>query len=146
MIRISIPHPGSLSRITVLGLGCLFFVGVSFANPVFGNEISIQEVAADKAKTGVSGDTENKEFASPEILIAFSDAVNGDGKRLVYPASAIFDVDGDGADELVVGTINGYFTKFENTNKEDSDGSKPSWGEPEFLKTSAGKRIKLDNC
>ena len=70
-----------------------------------------------------------------------------DGKpiahRASFPSPAIYDVDGDGADELLVGSLRGTIDVFENVN-ESKDGD-PVWGDRVNLEDSAGKKIKVTN-
>jgi len=60
----------------------------------------------------------------------------------MYPSPAIFDVDNDGQDELVIGTIFGRLVFSENTNASAGD---PIWSEPEPIETTEGEPLKLNN-
>ena len=81
------------------------------------------------------------EFEAPVVLKAGDSVLNSNGK-LRYPSPAIFDVDGDGKDELVIGTIFGELVACEN---ENNSGGEPVWAEPIPIKSTDGKSLDLNN-
>ena len=62
-------------------------------------------------------------------------------KRFVSPA--IFDVDGDGKTELVIGSLMGSVGVYENLNTSRS--SDPVWGPQKSLKDAKGEQIRTSN-
>lgn len=88
----------------------------------------------------VAGEPEDK-FEAPVCLKVGDDPINQTG-RLMYPSPAIFDVDNDGQDELVIGTIFGRLVFSKNTNASAGD---PVWSEPEPIETTEGEPLKLNN-
>ena len=84
----------------------------------------------------------DNQFESPICIKAGDKILNADGAML-YPSPAIFDVDQDGNDELVIGTIFGKIFACENSNA--SSVGDPVWGNPKALKTKDGKELKLNN-
>ena len=75
-----------------------------------------------------------------DIMIS-DKALNKDG-GMMYPSPAILDIDRDGQNELVIGTIFGGVFACENENTESGD---PVWGKPQPVKTADGKPLKLNN-
>lgn len=82
------------------------------------------------------------DFAAPVRLMVGKIPMNSDVKQM-YPSPAVYDVDADGKDELVVGDIFGALHVYENENK-DGKGD-PVWGKPERLKMADGEAIKVSN-
>ena len=61
----------------------------------------------------------------------------------MYPSPALYDVDGDGQDELVVGDIFGSLNVYENQNA--SGKGDPVWAEHVRLNSTKGEPIKVSN-
>lgn len=80
--------------------------------------------AQDKAK-----------FATPERLKANGKFVN-EVEKTLYPSPVLFDIDGDGQRELVVGDLFGYLWVHEKSGS--------SWGPSKKLQAD-GKALKLPN-
>lgn len=80
-------------------------------------------------------------FDAPVVLKAGDQPINANG-RIMYPSPAIFDVDNDGKDELVIGSIFGSVHACEN--ESDSSGE-PSWSAPEAVNTSDNEPLELNN-
>ncbi len=59
---------------------------------------------------------------------------------ILYPSPTVFDVDGDGADELLIGEIFGSISVSDSAEGEDS----LAWGKAKKM-TSGGEPIKLNN-
>ena len=82
----------------------------------------------------------NELFEAPVRLMS-------DGKPLEardsFPSPAIYDIDGDGVNEMTVGGLRGNLEVFEDSNK--SGQGEPIWKSRGSLKDSDGKRIKLTN-
>ena len=72
------------------------------------------------------GQDSKSRFEEPVFLKVGDSPMNEDGS-MMYPSPAIFDVDNDGQDELVVGTIFGGVFACENENTGKGD---PQWSEP----------------
>ncbi|MDB2687430.1 protein-disulfide reductase DsbD N-terminal domain-containing protein [Mariniblastus sp.] len=83
---------------------------------------------------------ENELFEAPVRLMS-------DGKPLEardpFPSPAIYDIDGDGVNEMTVGGLRGNLEVFEDSNK--SGKGEPIWKSRGSLKDSDGNRIKLTN-
>lgn len=79
-------------------------------------------------------------FGAPELLRVGEAPLNATAKQM-YPSPAVFDVDRDGRDELVVGCISGRLSVYENEAQE----GEPTWSEPRALKSVDGKDIKVSN-
>ena len=83
---------------------------------------------------------ENELFEAPVRLMS-------DGKPLEardpFPSPAIYDIDGDGVNEMTVGGLRGNLEVFEDSNKTGQ--GEPIWKSRGSLKDSDGKRIKLTN-
>ncbi len=75
-------------------------------------------------------------FHGPVALTAGGKALEG----ILYPSPTIFDVDGDGADELMIGEIFGSITISERATGEDP----LAWDKAKKMMTG-GKPIKLNN-
>ena len=75
--------------------------------------------------------------------------INADGKPLNTAAKkrfvspAIFDVDGDGKTELVIGSLMGSVGVYENLNTSRS--GDPVWGPQKSLKDAKGEQIRTSN-
>ena len=83
---------------------------------------------------------ENELFEAPVRLMS-------DGKPLEardpFPSPAIYDIDGDGVNEMTVGGLRGDLEVFEDSNKTGK--GEPIWKSRGSLKGSDGKSIKLTN-
>lgn len=77
-------------------------------------------------------------FAAPVLL---TEAGAPLGRGLLYPSPALFDVDGDGAAELVLGDLIGNVWKHERSEGEDT----LAWSKRERVQASDGKDLKFNN-
>ncbi len=84
---------------------------------------------------------EHKLFEAP-VRLKVGDKFLNESANQMYPSPAMFDVDNDGQDELVVGDIFGSLNVYENI--ADSHGDK-IWEEFTPLKTADGKAINVSN-
>ncbi len=80
-------------------------------------------------------------FDAPVVLKVGDKPLNADGE-IMYPSPAIFDIDNDGKDELVIGSIFGSVHACEN--ESDSSGE-PVWSEPKVVKTNKNEPLELNN-
>ena len=81
-------------------------------------------------------------FESPVRLKVAGAPLNTKAK-VRFPSPAIFDVDGDGQAELVIGSLMGSVGVYENLNTSGT--GDPEWDSQEPLKDSKGKRIRTSN-
>lgn len=91
---------------------------------------------------GVSAGQATKLWEAPVPLMVGDVPMNADG-RMAYPSPAIFDIDGDGLNELVMGTIFGAIFSCENSNQGKS--GDPVWGSPKAVQAAHGKPLRLNN-
>ena len=89
----------------------------------------------------VTAQESHSQFEDPVYLKVGDMPLNEDGS-MMYPSPAIFDVDNDGTDELVIGTIFGSIYACENSN---TDGGEPVWERPEVVKDRDGEALNLNN-
>lgn len=80
-------------------------------------------------------------FAAPVMLMADGVAVNSEDEQ-PYPTPLLFDVDRDGATELVVGDLWGNLFRYERVVHEDGT---PGWGERDAVRHHDGSAIELPN-
>ena len=105
-----------------------------FCNPPQNKTVSITIPAAKPSGSGL--------FEHPV-------QINADGKPLNtvaktrFPSPGIFDVDGDGTAELVIGGLMGSVGVYENQNT--SGKGDPVWGPRDEFKDSKGKTIRTSN-
>lgn len=110
----------------------------------FKTTISIPASEVDQAKKADTPERyvyKNQFFAAPERLMVGEQPLNVAAKQM-YPSPAVYDVDNDGENELVVGDIFGTLNVYEN---ENSDGGEPIWSKHSPLKTAEGEKIKVSN-
>lgn len=81
------------------------------------------------------------QFEDPVFLQVGDAPMNEDGS-MMYPSPALMDVDNDGDNELVIGTIFGQVFACENTGE---DGQDPVWSAPTAVNTVNGEPLKLNN-
>ncbi len=81
-------------------------------------------------------------FEAPFRLMVGDSPLNVAAKQM-YPSPAMFDVDGDGRVELVVGDIFGSLNVYQNESK--SGAGDPVWSKHVGLKTADGAKIKVSN-
>lgn len=80
-------------------------------------------------------------FDDPVFLQVDDAPMNEDGK-MMYPSPVVFDIDNDGTNELVIGTIFGALLACENSNEGSGD---PVWEAPVVVNTHDGEPIDLNN-
>ncbi len=85
---------------------------------------------------------ENKFFDAPVRLMVGAAPMNTTAKQM-YPSPALFDVDGDGKNELAVGDIFGGLQIYENENEAGS--GEPVWSEPTALMNVEASPIRVHN-
>ena len=100
--------------------------------------ITIPEAPATSKNAAASSSV----FESPVRLTVDGKPLNGQA-GLRFPSPGIFDVDGDGKAELVVGSLMGSVNVYKNLNK--SENGDPVWGPRESFKDAEGKQIKTSN-
>lgn len=83
----------------------------------------------------------NSYFAAPQLLMVGDKPMNTAAGQM-YPSPSVYDVDGDGQDELVLGDIWGTLDVFENVNDAGGD---PVWSEFSPLENTDGDEIKVSN-
>ena len=93
------------------------------------------------AQTSISTPDNGSDFEKP-VYLKVKDAPMNESGKMMYPSPAIFDVDWDGKDELVIGTISGEVFACENSNDRKGD---PVWSAPLSVKTDDDKPIRLFN-
>ena len=81
-------------------------------------------------------------FETPVRLMSGDKPLNV-AARQMYPSPAIYDVDGDGRTELIVGDIFGTLNVYENENTTGE--GDPVWSKHTALKNADGKKIKVSN-
>ncbi|MFT5300226.1 MAG: hypothetical protein ACI814_001000, partial [Mariniblastus sp.] len=87
----------------------------------------------------------NEFFSAPEMLHVGDKPLNQDARQM-YPSPAMYDVDGDGVVELVVGDIFGSLNVYENKNAGGSSQSAdPVWEKFRPLLAADGDKIKVSN-
>ena len=93
------------------------------------------------SQTFAQDSQQKTEFEEPVVLMLGSEVLNVDN-AMMYPSPAIFDVDSDGKDELVIGTIFGEIFACEN---EADDAEQPVWKALATVNDSAGEPLSLNN-
>ena len=93
--------------------------------------------AADVTGPGYVSDT----FEVPLLLTVNDKPLVSERDR--YPSPAIYDIDGDGVNELIVGGLRGSVGVFENSN--ESGKGDPVWEPRQELTDAEGKRIETTN-
>lgn len=83
----------------------------------------------------------NSMFDAPVVLKVGDKPLNGDS-QIMYPSPAIFDVDNDGKDELIIGSIFGALHVCEN---ESESSGEPVWSAPKALNSKNGQPLELNN-
>ena len=83
----------------------------------------------------------NAYFSSVSRLMVGEKPLNTSASQQ-YPSPAMFDVDGDGRDELIVGCIYGTLNIYQNENEGTGE---PIWSDYESLKSAKGNKIKVSN-
>ena len=81
-------------------------------------------------------------FEDPVMLHVKDAPLNTEAKKM-FPSPGIFDVDGDGQTELVIGDLMGGVGVYENTNTTGT--GDPAWGPREDLKGIEGDAIETPN-
>ena len=82
---------------------------------------------------------ENATFEAPIMLLAGGEPMEA---GYSYPSPAVFDVDNDGQDEMVLGEIMGTVSVCENENKSSGD---PEWSSVAPLLAADGEPLQLNN-
>jgi hypothetical protein len=77
-------------------------------------------------------------FAAPALLTGGDEPL---GRGILYPSPALFDIDGDGARELVIGDLFGRVRVAEKLPGEDA----LAWSAPEPLQAADGEELKFHN-
>ena len=81
---------------------------------------------------------EASRFAAPVLLTGGDEPL---GRGILYPSPALYDVDGDGARELVIGDLFGRVRVAEKLPGEDAF----AWSAPEPLQAADGEDLKFSN-
>ena len=92
-------------------------------------------LTAMAAVAGMPGD--NAEFEAPIEITAGGTNFAG----TLYPSPALFDINGDGEKELIIGDLIGYL---QVASRESGDMA-AGWGKATQLKMADGKDLKFDN-
>ena len=77
-------------------------------------------------------------FAAPLRLTAGGAPMGNDQ---LYPSPVLYDVDGDGALEMIVGDLRGNLVVSERLPSDDTT----AWSEPEPLERADGKPLEFNN-
>ncbi len=89
--------------------------------------------------TLVAGDGDSSAlFAEPVMLTAGSKPM---GRGILYPSPHMFDVDGDGQDEIVMGDLWGVL----HVSKKLPGDDPMAWSEATPLQSSDGEKLKFSN-
>jgi len=80
---------------------------------------------------------DDTKFATPVKLTAD----DYDFAKEIYPSPVIYDLDGDGKSELVIGDLRGYLQIANRTSVDDQSG----WGPLTKMKAVDGTDLKFDN-
>lgn len=92
------------------------------------------------ATTGLA-QGKGSQFDAPQIIRVGDKPMNDDG-QIMYPSPVLFDIDGDGKNELVLGSIFGDLFACENTNEGKGD---PTWDKPVAVENVDNVPLKLNN-
>ena len=80
-------------------------------------------------------------FDAPIIIQVEDRPLNIDGE-IIFPSPSVFDVDSDGKDELVIGSLFGSVYACENRNNSKGD---PEWSKPRPVNTRMQQPLELNN-
>lgn len=80
-------------------------------------------------------------FEKPVLIRAGGEIYNREG-IMRYPSPAIVDIQNDGIDELIVGSL---FGRLQVCSDQNEGKGTPKWSAPEFMKDVDGETIKLNN-
>jgi len=106
-------------------------------------ELPIAAASASNASTKKDGfDYSNAYFSAPELLMADGELLNVASKQH-YISPAMYDIDNDGALELVTGDVAGKVRVYENESN-DADGM-PVWADAGFLSSTSGEQTMAKN-
>ena len=83
-----------------------------------------------------------KDLFEAPVALKTKDSVLNSNNEMLYASPAIFDVDQDGKDELVIGTIFGAVYACENEGVEDGE---IVWSAPQTVDSTDGKPLGLNN-
>ena len=81
----------------------------------------------------------NPIFESPEMIMGAGKPLASD---ILYPSPAIFDIDNDGKNEMIVGSIFGAIAAAENEADENGE---PVWAACQPVNSTKGEPLKLNN-
>ena len=93
------------------------------------------------AQAGKTTQDNGSDFEKP-VYLKFGDTPMLPSVRMMLPSPAVFDVDRDGKDELVIGTVVGDVFACENSNDGTGD---PVWSALKSVTTDDGKPMSLHN-
>lgn len=105
-----------------------------YCNPPQTKTVSLEVPVADASGEGI--------FEAPVRLMVGDAPLNTAAKKR-FPSPAIFDVDGDGQNELIIGELMGRIGVYENLNA--SGEGDPVWGKSQTLKGAGGEPIRTSN-
>lgn len=80
-------------------------------------------------------------FDAPIIIQVNGQPLNQEGE-ILYPSPSVFDIDSDGKNELVLGSLFGNVYACENRNNSTGD---PEWSEPKPINTRMEQPLELNN-
>lgn len=83
-----------------------------------------------------AGAGESPDAASFEVPVEIR-AGESTFARILYPSPVVFDIDGDGTDELVIGDLMGHL--------HVSEREEAGWGRSTRVKDAGGNDLKFDN-
>ena len=76
-------------------------------------------------------------FEAPVELTANGKPMRG----ISYPSPTLYDLDGDSERELLIGDLRGYI----RVSQPGVEETGLAWSEQEYLQSSSGKKLKLNN-
>lgn len=135
----------NLTRTVSCAVRFLFLCIFSVAVAEVGGTVGLADDAADPPAArsqDAQSQTRDSIFEAPVRLMVGDEPLNASANQ-AYPSPAVYDVDGDGQVELVVGDILGSLNVYENQN--ESGKGDPVWSKQVALKAADGSPIRVSN-
>jgi len=114
-------------------------IGICFFTACSGSSSASLNTSLTKAKNVVN----SSNLLDRPIRISVNDAPLNSKAKKMFPSPAVFDVDGDGSKELVIGDLMGGVGVYANLNT--SGAGEPVWGPRKPLYDSKGDPIVTAN-